>query len=157
MFGMENVMLLPMETIVASPRKAVESICEFAGVATGDYPLQRHNDSNDRCFLQAVRLLNEKFPNNRGQTYFGWVDGEKLRPYWHQTLGVETPLAAEQNYNMKMMVLRTAQAVTSDFVSDLNADYPPGWTERLSALYREDNHALAELTGLDLSGLGYIY
>lgn len=157
LFEKENVMLLPMEKIIASPREAIEAICEFAGVATGDFPLQRHNDSNDRRYLQAVRLLNEKFPNNRGQSYFGMVDDEKLRPYWHQTLGIETPLAAEQNYNTKMMVLRTAKQVTSDFVDELNADYPPGWIDRLSTLYREDNHALAKLTGLDLSGLGYIF
>jgi len=156
LFGKDNVMLLPMETITAAPPEAVASICQFAGVATGDFPLQHHNDSNDRLYLQAVRLLNEKFPNNRGQTYFSWVDDEKLRPYWHQTLGIGTPEAAEQNYSMKMMVLRTAKEVTSDFVGELNADYPPGWTERLSGLYRNDNLALAELTGLDLAGLGYI-
>lgn len=157
MFGKENVMLLPMESIVASSQEATESICEFAGVARGDFPLQRHNDSNDRRYLQAVRLLNEKFPNNRGGSYFSWVDDEKLRPYWHQSLGIEeTPLAAHQNYNTKMMVLRTAATVTSDFVDELNADYPPGWVERISTLYREDNLALAELTGLDLSRLGYV-
>lgn len=157
MFGKENVMLLPMEAIVASPREAVESICEFSGVSTGNFPLQRHNDSNDRRYLQAVRLLNEKFPNNRGHTYFGWVDDEKLRPYWRQTLGEEAPAAAVQNYSVKMMILRTAKAVTSDFVDALNADYPVGWSERMSELYREDNRALAELSGLDLSGLGYIF
>lgn len=155
-FGKENVMLLPMETIVGSPREAVDSICDFANVTIGDFPLQRHNDSNDRHFLQGVRLLNEKFPNNRGLSYFGWVDGEKLNPYWRNTLRVETPMAASQNYNTKMMILRTAQTVTLDFVDNLDADYPPGWVERMSALYREDNVSLAKLAGLDLSGLGYI-
>lgn len=154
-FGKDKVMLVPMETIVGSSKEVIASICEFAGVATGDFSFQRHNDSNDRRYLQAVRLLNEKFQNNRGQSYFDWVDDEKLRPYWRQTLGIETPLAAEKNYSTKMMVIRAAQTVISDFVTDLNADYPPGWIERISALYKEDNLALAELTGLDLSGLGY--
>jgi hypothetical protein len=156
LFNKENVLLMPMESIVANPREMVESICGFAGVATGDFPLQRHNNSDDLRYLQAVRMLNEKFPNNRGQSYFSWIDDEKLRPYWRKNIGIEVPIAAKQNHSMHMMVLRTAKSVTSDFVNELKADFPPGWTERMRELYQNDNLELAELTGLDLSGLGYI-
>lgn len=155
-FGKENVMVLPMENIVNNAKSAIDAICHFAGVAAGDFPLQRHNDSDDRRYLQAVRWLNEKFPNNRGQSYFGWVDDEKLRAYWRQTLGTENPVAAQHNYSTRMMVYRTAKAVTSDFVNELKADYSDEWIKRLSSLYIEDNRALASQTGLNLSKLGYI-
>jgi hypothetical protein len=80
LFGKDNVLLLPMEAMVEAPQESISRICEFAGVTVGEFPLQRHNDSDDKRYLQAVRLLNEKFPNNRGGTYFGWVDDDKLPP-----------------------------------------------------------------------------
>ncbi len=156
LFGKENVMLLPMETLITQQQESIDSICEFAGISKGEYELGKHNESSNLRFLQAVRLLNEKFPNNRGQTHFSWVDDEKLRTYWHQTLGLEeTPLAASKNYSQKMMIIRSAKSTVSDFMEDLNADYTSFWAERLRGLYSKDNAKLANLSGLDLSSLDY--
>ena len=157
LFGKENVMLLPMETIITGQQESIESICKFAGVSNGDFKLGRHNDSSDLRNLQAIRYQNSKFPNNRGQSYFGWVDDEKLRTYWHQTLGLgKIPEAASRNYSTKMMVLRSAEDTVRDFVDELDADYSDSWIERISDLYRDDNEKLAKLSGLDLPGLNYI-
>jgi len=155
-FGKENVLLLPMEEIIETPQEAISKICEHAGVSAGDYLLQRHNDSNDKSYLQAVRLLNEKFPNNKGDSYFGWVDDEKLRPYWRDSLNVDLPSAAVKNYDTRLLTYRTAQEVLSDFTGDLKADYPDGWIERLTSMYQEDNRLLAESSGLDLEHFGYV-
>jgi hypothetical protein len=156
LFGKDNVLLLPMEAIVEAPQKAVSKICKFAGISTGEFPLQRHNESNDKRYLQSVRLLNEKFPNNRGQTYFGWVDDEKLRTYWRDTLNVGLPDAAIKNYNLRLIVYRTSSEVFSDFVEDLQADYDSNWIDRFTTMYQNDNRILAECTGLDLARFGYI-
>jgi hypothetical protein len=156
LFGKENVLLLPMEEIIETPQEAISKICEHAGISRGDYTLERHNDSNNKLYLQAVRLLNEKFPNNRGGTYFGWVDDEKLRPYWRDCLNLGLPTAAVKNYNLRLLVYRTAKAVLADFMGDLNADYPAGWIERLTSIYQDDNRLLAESSGLDLERFGYV-
>lgn len=156
LFGRENVLLLPMEEILVSPQEAICKLCDYAAVSRGDYPLNRHNDSSDKRYLQAVRLLNEKFPNNRGGTYFGWVDDEKLRTYWRDSLGVGLPPAAVKNYNLRLLVYRAAKETVADFMGDLSADYPAGWIERLSSMYQNDNRLLAESSGVDLECLGYI-
>lgn len=156
LFGKENVLILPMEEIIETPQEAISKICEHAGISKGDYPLARHNGSNDKLYLQAVRLLNEKFPNNRGGTYLGWVDDEKLRTYWRDSLGVGLPSAAIKNYNLRLLVYRTAKEVLSDFMADLHADYPAGWIERLASMYHGDNRLLANSSGLDLERYGYV-
>lgn len=155
LFGKENVLLLPMEELVETPTEAISKICEHAGVSFGEYPLQRHNDSNDKRYLQAIRLLNEKFPNNRGGTHFGWVDDEKLRPYWRDSLNVGLPTAAVKNHALRLMVYRTAKEVMADFMGELHADYPAGWAERLASMYQDDNRLLAKSSGLDLGRFGY--
>lgn len=156
LFGVENVLIVPMEELVENHQEVVSSICQYAGISALDSELQRHNDSSDKRYLQAVRLLNEKFPNNRGGTYFGWVDDEKLRPYWRDKLNVGLPAAAEKNYNLRLLVFRSAKEVLADFMDELHADYPSGWVDRLASMYRDDNRLLANCTGLDLERFGYM-
>jgi sulfotransferase family protein len=157
LFGRENVLILPMEAIIESPRKAISKICKHAGVSNVDYPLRRHNSSTDKRYIQAVRWLNEKFPNNMGATYFGWVDGEKLATYWRDNLNTNIPKAATRNYNSRMLVYRSAKEVVANFAGDLLADYPPNWIKRLSSLYQDDNRLLEKISGLDLEQFGYIF
>lgn len=155
LFGTDNVKVIPMEALAMNSTQELSALCRFAGISDIPSSLSRHNDSSDKRYLQAVRLMNEKFPNNRGTGYFGWVDGDKLIPYWHSVLKVSTPAAASHNDGLRMLVYRSAQDVVCDFVSDLEAEYSEEWMVRLNELYRRDNADLAEATGIDFKAFGY--
>jgi hypothetical protein len=155
LFGRENVKVVTMEALITNTEAGVRNICDHVGISHVDLSLQRHNDSNDRKFLQAIRLLNEKFPNNRGNTYFGWVDADKLKPYWTVSRNLPEPGEVAANHGQQMLVYRSARAVVSDFVTSLDGSYPPQWKQMLTELYAEGNSALADETNLDLASLGY--
>lgn len=153
--GSENVLVVAMEEILDNNDNAVGEICRFAGLTEMKLPLENFNSSNDLKFLNATRLLNEKFPHNQGATRFSWAYPEKLRTYWSCDLGVPEPPAAKATYGTSMMILRAAQSVISDFVLDLEAGCSIEWQERVLALYRHENSALAAATGIDLNRWGY--
>lgn len=153
--GSESVLVMPMEGIVADNGKAVREICRFAGLTDMKLPLESLNSSDDLKFLQATRLLNEKFPHNQGSTRFSWAFPEKLQAYWSCELGLPEPAAAKLTCGTSMMISRSARSVVSDFVKDLEANYSEAWRERILALYRNQNSALATATGIDLGRLGY--
>jgi len=155
LFGKNNVKVLPMEALIADSARELSRLCEYLGVSDVALPLGHYNDSGDKKYLQAVRLLNEKFPNNRGNTYFGWVDGEKLRAYWRTSLRAAEPAESSRNYGTRMMVYRAAEAVVTDFVGPLAATYSEHWKKLLCELYGKDNAALADAIGIDLQSLGY--
>lgn len=154
-FGEENVKVLPMESIIEDQDKSLSELSIFAGISDVELKLQRHNDSSDKKYLQAVRWLNEKFPNNRGNSYFGFVDGEKLHTYWRDKLLMPESVAASQNYAARMMIYRSAHAVISDFVTDIGSSYPLGWQEKLGDLYAAGNDSLSKAIDIDLGAMGY--
>lgn len=154
-FGKENVKILPMELIINDADKSLSELSMFAGINDVGLKLQRHNDSSDKKYLQAVRLLNEKFPNNRGNSYFGWIDGEKLRTYWRDKLLMPESPVADKNYGTRMLVYRAAQSVVSDFVEDLDATYQADWQQRLGNLFAAGNDKLSKAVNIDLGAMGY--
>ena len=156
-FGRENVKVIAMESLIQNPALMLRDLCTYSGITHSEIALSRHNDSDDKKYLQAVRLLNEKFPNNRGTTYFGWVDGEKLSAYWRVSRKLTEPDASLRNYGQRMLVFRSAKATVSDFVGPLDATYPANWVRMLNELYAENNASLAKATGIDLKTLGYPY
>jgi hypothetical protein len=155
LFGENNVKVIPMETLVADARSELKGLCEHAGISAIELELARRNESGDKKYLQAVRLLNEKFTNNHGNSYFGWVDPEKLVPYWQTSRNLAEPAMARYNHSHRMMIYRSAKAVISDFVEPLDASYAPFWSQALGDFYGESNSVLSDLTGLDLVSLGY--
>lgn len=155
LFGEKNVKVVPMESLIAHTRSELKSLCDHVGISAIELELARRNESSDKKYLQAVRLLNEKFANNHGNSYFGWVDPEKLEPYWRTSRNLSEPAQASYNHSHRMMIYRSAKVVISDFVEPLDASYAPYWKQVLSDFYGESNSALADLTGLDLMSLGY--
>lgn len=154
-FHPSQVMVLAYEDMKKDPESSLRRICEFVDISVGNYQLAFHNDSSDKKFLQAIRYLNEKFPNNMGNTYFGMVDTEKLHEYWKSELQQTVPAEASRNYSNKMMIIRTASEVMHEFVSELNADYSEEWRELIGSRYRKSNDRLQEYTGIDFAKLGY--
>ncbi len=155
LFGKENVRVVAMESMKERSDSILEEICTFSGIERLPFPLTQHNSSEDKQYLQAVRLLNERFAHNQGNTYSGWVYGEKLVPYWRVTRGLAEPQAQRRNYGQQMMVFRAAASTVRDFVDPLDATYPDEWARKMTDLYAEDNAALARATGIDLRTLGY--
>jgi hypothetical protein len=155
LFGANNIKVVPMESLVARTRTELKGLCDYAGIDDIELTLLRRNESSDKAYLQAVRLLNEKFTNNHGNGYFGWVDPEKLEAYWRVSRNLPQPAQASRNHSHRMMIYRTARAVVSDFVDHLDASYAPYWRQVLEDFYSESNSAMADLTGIDLMSLGY--
>jgi hypothetical protein len=155
LFGDSSVMLLPMERLLQDAKQVQSELFSFMDVSPVDINFSMHNNSNDKRYIQAVRLLNERFPNNMGNTYFGMVDVEKIEPYWRVVMNEQKPAAAGRNYSDRMMIFRAAETVTRDFVENLQADYTGDWKMKLENMYRPHNTMLSELTGIDLSALGY--
>lgn len=155
LFGEKNIKVIPMESLIDNPAAVLSELCSHVGISKMDLSLGQHNESNDKKYLQALRLLNEKFPNNCGSGYFGWVDTEKLGPYWSEKQRTPDGKYLEYSYGTRMMIYRAANSVISDFVNPLEANYTTKWSELLASMYRQDNAVLAKATGLDLESLGY--
>ena len=157
LFAKENVLVVPMELLVKKPEAELGRLSAELGIAPIDFKMNKHNVSDDRHYLQAVRLLNEKFPNNMGNTYFGTTDTEMLDAYWKLRFKGQTPSNASKNFSTRMMIYRSSQDVIKDFVEPLNAEYSKDWEARFVSLFSGHNRKLAEKTGLNLRKLGYPY
>lgn len=154
-FGKRNVVVIPMESLVKDIHAEMENVCSILGISSMDVSLEKHNDSNDKNYLQAVRLLNEKFPNNMGSTYFGMTDADKLEAYWKVELKEQAPPGAIKSNSNRMLVYRAARDVVKDFVSPLSGEYPDNWKTRFEAFFAPHNRRLEKKIGLDLRSMGY--
>lgn len=154
LFGQDNVAVMPMELLATNQQAWLKEISSFLNISPLDFELQKHNASDDKTYIAAVKLLNEKFPNNMGSGYFGMTDPEKLVPYWKGAYG-QLPVEATRTYNARMMIYRAARDVVKDFVPPLEADYPDEWRETLNTLFAPHNSMLASMTGWNLKDLGY--
>ena len=155
LFGKENIKVLPMESYIKNPDKTLSELSMFAGIDELELKLQKYNDSSDKKNLQAIRLLNEKFINNHGNTYFGWIDGEKLRTYWRDKLLIQESIHTKMNFDSRMLIYRCAKHTLRDFVDALEAEYSPSWEDRLNKLYEVGNEKLSRAIDIDLCELGY--
>ncbi len=155
LFGVESVAVVPMELLVREPQEVLKEISLYAGINPLGLELKKYNNSDDKRFIEAVRQMNEKYPNNMGSGHFGMTDTEKLRAHWKVTYGDSVPEEAETSYSTRTMIYRAAAEVIKDYVLPKEAEYSPHWRDVLNSMFAPHNRALAEMTGLDLQALGY--
>lgn len=155
LFGKDNVIVLPMEDLVRNMSMELKMLSQKIGVSEIDFDLIQHNSSSDKKYLQAVRLLNEKFPNNMGNTYYGMTDTDKLEAYWRVELGESVPLVATRTAGTRMLVYRSAESVVKDFVDPLPAEYTEIWKAKFWDFFAASNEEMQNKIGRDLSHLGY--
>ena len=155
LFGVENVLAIPMELLVREQQFILTEISQFLGLSPLELGLKKYNDSDDKKYIEAVRLMNEKYPNNMGSGHFGMTDVEKLRAHWKVEYALDPPPEAEAAYSTRTMIYRAAKEVMREYAPPISADYPAHWRTVLNDMFAPGNKLLAEVTGLDLEALGY--
>jgi hypothetical protein len=155
LFGTENVAVIPMELLVREQQEVLKEISVYAGISPLELELKKYNNSDDKRYIEAVRQMNEKYPNNMGSGHFGMTDTEKLRAHWKISYGGSVPAEAETSYSMRTMIYRAAAEVIKDYVPPMSAEYSAHWGDVLNSMFAPHNRALVEMTGLDLQALGY--
>lgn len=65
LFGKENIIVIPFERLIQNPFIELSNLLSTLNLSNISLSeLSKHNSSDDKYYLQAVRYLNEKFPNN---------------------------------------------------------------------------------------------
>ncbi len=155
LFGARNVTVIPMELLVREQQVLLKELSLYLGISPIELELTKYNNSDDKQYLEAVRQMNEKYPNNMGSGHFGMTDTEKLKAYWKVTFGGDVPAEAKASYETRNMIYRAAKEVVRDFVPPLAATYPDHWQNVLYDMFAPCNRLLADATGIDLEALGY--
>ncbi|WP_394699712.1 hypothetical protein [uncultured Pseudodesulfovibrio sp.] len=155
LFGRDNIIVKPMELLAKDMVNEFKKLALSLNIDASNLDIGQQNSSSDKLYLQAVRLMNEKFPNNMGNTYYGMTDTDKLEAYWRVELGENAPPSAINNNGTRMLVYRAAQSVVKDFVGPLVAEYSEFWEERMHDFFAQSNKNLQERIGLGLSEYGY--
>jgi len=153
LFGSDNVIVVPMESLVKD--KCLDKLSNILEISSIDLDMTPMNSSNNKKYIQAVRLLNEKFPNNMGASQFSMVNTLMLEAYWKVELGLQPPSSAKKSFGQRMMIYRAANETFKDFVNPLDARYGRNWKKRLKQYYEENNKRLQEKSGVSLQGLKF--
>lgn len=155
LFGEANVTVIPMELLVREQQALIKEISLYLGITPLELELKKYNNSDDKRYIEAVRQMSEKYPNNMGSGHFGMTDVEKLKAHWKVTYGNDSPAEAEASYELRTMIYRAAKEVIRDYVDPVSAEYPDHWRQVLNGMFAPRNKVLADVTGIDLKALGY--
>jgi hypothetical protein len=134
LYGRENVLVLPMESLQKDPRGYVESIlkfCQCPGRIERPEPARRVGIS--AAALEVRRWFNPIMPIS--------------------------PLAPPQPTVARRAAFRLSQAIDRLAPKSFSAPLERSWkdivTRRYTGMFRESNRRLADLTGIDFVALGY--
>lgn len=133
LFGAERVLVLPMERLASDPRGFVEAVARFAGVPspTGIDGTPEYR-SRDAVTVALQRRLNRLFGYgsvNPGAPFHSW----RLHR-WYDRIGRITPGWASRAFEDRLHRRIGAE---------------------VGERYVRSNRLVAEMTGIDLGGLGY--
>lgn len=135
LFGIDNVLMIPIELRNSNPEEYFDLIIEFIGVKLDMSVLSKKNQgiSDDRMLMK--RFMNIFNPNS---------DYDDTRD--------RTPLTSNICYYLAFPVGLLILLYAKFFVRNISDKL---CVENLIELYREDNRELQDAIGIDLGALGY--
>jgi hypothetical protein len=137
-FGIENVLVLPIEMLARTPEQFYRKVEDFSGI--------RHFWSTTACpeFPKENRS-----PGKIGISYQRLIKG--LQYAWDEYKGKE-PVLSEALLQQPVHLKAMKWISRFDFSLRPMSKNSAAW---IDDFYREDNLRLSNLTGLDLKGFGY--
>ncbi|WP_085908709.1 hypothetical protein [Kiloniella majae] len=153
-FGLENILIIPFESLIADKDFYIKKMCHFVGASQIDLALGQHNPSTDLRKLENWRLYNAEHRYNFGDEAFSFLDAHKYTSYWKREGKALSANAAAAIEAQPKALIEADSTFTGD-TSEIKAEFSSQYIRIFTELYGKSNQDLARTWELDLERYAY--
>ena len=157
LFGADNVVLLPFETLKHEPAVFLGRLATSLGLPDDTTELRQVNQQSEtKGFYEQLRRYNQRFPHEFGGLFYEPFNMNRMRSYFHNELELAVPHDRLADDFVRGPINQAAQRFNQiSPLPDIDLNVPKAIEEHFEAIYAPSNAKLARYIDTDLAKLGY--